>query len=176
MDAAHHLPILLAVLLFAFPPRAASSLKVGDRAPDFALADQDGKMVRLSDYRGKRSVVLAFYLRASTPGWTKELKAYQGDIAGFNAARAQVIGISLDSRERNRKFAQEIGATFPLLSDTEKTAARAYGVLNFTHLFANRVTFVIDREGVIRHIDRGSEALDPANARQACSLLEHGKQ
>jgi AhpC/TSA family protein len=68
MDAAHHFPFTLAVLLLAFPLRAATSLKVGDRAPDFALADQDGKVVRLSDFRGKKAVVVAFYLRASTPG------------------------------------------------------------------------------------------------------------
>jgi len=81
-----------------------------------------------------------------------------------------VLGISLDSPERNRKFAEETGASFPLLSDTEKKAAKAYGVLSFTRLFANRVTFVIDQEGVIRHIDEGSAAMDPSNARGACSL------
>jgi peroxiredoxin Q/BCP len=101
------------------------------------------------------------------------MKAYQADIARFVDAGAQVLGISIDQPARNRKFAQEIGATFPLLSDPEKTTAKAYGVLSFTHLFANRVTFVIDKEGIIRHIDKGSAAMNPANAHQACSLLEH---
>lgn len=81
-----------------------------------------------------------------------------------------MLGISLDSPDRNRKFAQETGATFPLLSDTEKKVAKAYGVLNFFRLFANRVTFVIDRQGLIRHIDEGSAAMDPAGARAACAL------
>ena len=81
-----------------------------------------------------------------------------------------MLGISIDSQERNRKFAEETGASFPLLSDTEKDVAKAYGVLSFTRLFANRVTFVIDKEGIIRHIDEGSAALDPGNARQACEL------
>ncbi len=103
------------------------------------------------------------------------MKAYQGDIAKFVAAGAQVIGISIDSPERNRKFAQEIGATFPLLSDPEKTTAKAYGVLSFTHLFANRVTFVVDRDGIIRQIDEGSAAMNPGSALQACSLAEHQK-
>lgn len=98
------------------------------------------------------------------------MKAYQGDIARFEAAGAQVFGISVDSEERNRKFAEQTGATFPLLSDTDKRVAKAYGVLNFTHLFSNRVTFVIDKGGVIRHIDHGSDAIDPAGAYQACSL------
>ena len=81
-----------------------------------------------------------------------------------------MLGISLDSQDRNRKFAQETGASFPLLSDTEKQVAKAYGVLNFTRLFANRVTFVIDQNGIIRHIDEGSEAIDPSEALQTCSL------
>ena len=81
-----------------------------------------------------------------------------------------MLGISLDTPDRNRKFAQETGATFPLLSDTEKQVAKAYGVLNFTRLFANRVTFVIDKGGIIRHIDEGSDAIDPSGAYQACSL------
>jgi thioredoxin-dependent peroxiredoxin len=81
-----------------------------------------------------------------------------------------VLGISLDTQERNRKFAQETGATFPLLCDTEKQVAKAYGVLNFTRLFANRVTFVIDKDGIIRHIDEGSDAIDPSGAYQACPL------
>lgn len=81
-----------------------------------------------------------------------------------------MLGISLDSQERNRKFAEETGATFPLLSDTDKQVAKAYGVLSFTRLFANRVTFVIDKEGIIRHIDEGSDAIDPGGAFQACPL------
>ena len=81
-----------------------------------------------------------------------------------------MLGISLDSRERNRKFAQETGASFPLLCDTEKQVAKAYGVLNLTRLFANRVTFVIDQDGIIRHIDEGGDAIDPAGALQACPL------
>ena len=81
-----------------------------------------------------------------------------------------MLGISLDSQERNRKFAEETGASFPLLSDTDKQVAKAYGVLSFTRLFANRVTFVIDKDGIIRHIDEGSEAIDPSGALQACPL------
>ena len=83
------------------------------------------------------------------------------------------MGISIDDPEANRKFAQNVGATFPVLSDPEKTTAKAYGVLNFTHLFANRVTFVIDKDGVIQHIDKGSDAIDPTGACGACGGLEH---
>jgi peroxiredoxin Q/BCP len=91
-------------------------------------------------------------------------------------AGAQVMGISIDDPEANRKFAQNVGATFPVLSDPEKTTAKAYGVLNFTHLFANRVTFVIDKDGVIQHVEKGSEAIDPTGACGACSNLQHKTQ
>ncbi len=82
----------------------------------------------------------------------------------------QVLGISLDTQERNRKFAAQTGASFPLLSDTDKRVAKAYGVLNFTHLFANRVTFVIDKNGIIQYIEEGADAVDPSGAGQACEL------
>ena len=81
-----------------------------------------------------------------------------------------MLGISLDSQDRNRKFAEETCASFPLLCDTDKVVAKAYGVLSFTRLFANRVTFVIDKDGIIRHIDEGSDAIDPTGAVQACTL------
>jgi len=82
----------------------------------------------------------------------------------------------VDKPEANRAFAAQIGATFPILSDPNKETAKAYGVLNFTRLFANRVTFVIDRDGVIQHIDHGSDALDPTKSFAACSLSQHRKQ
>jgi len=148
--------------------------KVGDRAPDFSLPDHNGNLVKLGDFRGRKPVILAFYPQASTPGCTKEVKAYQGDIARFDAAGAQILGVSLDSQEKNRKFAEQTHASFPLLCDTRKEVAKAYGVLNFTRLFANRVTFVIDKDGLICHIEKGSDAVDHSGAFQACSLS--GKQ
>ncbi len=149
---------------------SSSALKVGDRAPDFSLLDQNGKLVSLADFRGKQPVVLAFYPKASTPGCTREVRAYQGDISKFDAAGAQVLGISLDSPDKNRKFASETGASFPLLCDTQKQVAKAYGALNFTRLFANRITFVIDQDGIIRHVEEGDAAIEHSGAYQACSL------
>ena len=87
-----------------------------------------------------------------------------------------MLGISVDKPEANTEFAAKMGATFPILSDPDKAATKAYGVLNFTRLFANRVTFVIDKHGLIQQIDRGSEAMDTAKSLGACSLLEHKKQ
>lgn len=82
-----------------------------------------------------------------------------------------MLGISIDSPGANKAFAEKIRATFPILSDPGKESAKAYGVLSFTRLFANRVTFVIDKDGVIQHIDHGSDALDPTNSLAACRLL-----
>jgi len=84
-----------------------------------------------------------------------------------------VLGISVDSSPANRAFARQIGVTFPLLSDFNRKVSTEYGVLNTQHGFANRTTFVIDKQGIITHIDKDKEALDPAGAHQACSLMAH---
>ena len=83
---------------------------------------------------------------------------------------AQVLGISVNKPESNRSFAEKLGLTFPLLCDTDKKVSRQYGVLGFLRV-AKRTTFIIDPQGIIRHIDRGNEAMDPARARQACKVL-----
>jgi peroxiredoxin len=103
------------------------------------------------------------------------LEAYQADIAKFEKAGAQVIGISVDSRAKNKAFAEQLGVNFPILSDEQKTVSKAYGVLMPVIRLSSRTTFVIDRQGVIRSIQKGGEALDPENARQACSLMEQRK-
>jgi thioredoxin-dependent peroxiredoxin len=87
-----------------------------------------------------------------------------------------VIGISVDSPSRNKAFAQALGVGFPILSDEGKTVSQEYGVLMPVIRLAKRTTFVIDKDGVIQHIDKGGEAADPGSARQACSLLGHQSQ
>ena len=83
------------------------------------------------------------------------------------------MGISVDSQPANREFAKQIGVTFPVLSDFKRTVSTEYGILNEERGFANRTTFVVDKEGVIRHIDKDATAIDPSGAHAACSLLEH---
>jgi peroxiredoxin len=82
----------------------------------------------------------------------------------------------VDSYPANAAFAKQEGLNFPLLSDFKRTVSKDYGILNEEHGFANRTTFVVDKEGVIRHIEKGKDAIDPSGAHQACSLLEHKKQ
>jgi len=103
------------------------------------------------------------------------LKAYQADIAKFEQASTQVLGISVDSSPANKVFAKQEGLSFPLLSDFQRTVSQQYGILNEQHGFANRTTFVVDKEGIIQHIDKDAEAIDPSGAHAVCSLLEHRK-
>jgi peroxiredoxin len=87
-----------------------------------------------------------------------------------------VLGISVDSSPANKVFAEQNGLTFPLLSDFQRTVSKQYGVLNDKQGFANRTTFVIDKNGVIQHVEKDRQALDPTGAQQACSLLERKKE
>jgi peroxiredoxin (alkyl hydroperoxide reductase subunit C) len=82
----------------------------------------------------------------------------------------------VDSSPANAAFAKQEGLNFPLLSDFKREVSKQYGILNEERGFANRATFVVDKEGVIRHIDVGKDAIDPSGAGAACSLLEHKKQ
>ena len=83
--------------------------------------------------------------------------------------------MSVDSVPANREFAKQIGITFPLLSDFKRTVVKDYGVFNEEQGFGNRATFVIDKEGVIQHIDEGNTAIDPSSAAEACNILNRKK-
>ena len=104
------------------------------------------------------------------------MKAYQADIAKFEQGGTQVLGISVDSQFANKAFADQIGVKFPLLSDFTRQVSTDYGILNPKYPVANRTTFVIDKSGIIQHIDKDAAAIDPSGAGQACSLLEHQKK
>jgi len=103
------------------------------------------------------------------------LKAYQADIAKFEQASTQVLGISVDSSPANKAFAKQEGLSFPLLSDFQRTVSQQYGILNEQHGFANRTTFVVDKEGIIQNIEKDAAAIDPSGALKMCSLEEHQK-
>ena len=103
------------------------------------------------------------------------MKAYQSDIAKFDATDTQVLGISMDSFAANKRFAQDIGVNFPLLSDWHRTVVKDYGLLDEKSGYSARATFVIDKQGLITHIEEGRTAVDPTGAYQACNLFEHKK-
>src|SRR3989442_15976218 len=103
------------------------------------------------------------------------MKAYQADIAKFDASDTQIFGVSVDSVPANREFAKKNGITFPLLSDFKRTVVKDYGIFNEEGGYGNRATFVIDKDGIIQHIDEGSVAIDPSSAEETCNILSHKK-
>ncbi len=126
-------------------------LKVGDIAPDFTLEDAFGNKYTLSNYRGKSPVVIYFYPKANTPGCTKQACGIRDEWSSFERIGVPVFGISVDSKKSLKKFIDSYSLNFPLLSDETKEVCKAYGVLNLLG-FANRVTFIVDKEGRIAHI------------------------
>jgi peroxiredoxin Q/BCP len=127
-------------------------LQPGDPAPDFTLPDGDGKMVSLADFRGRNEVVLFFYPKDNTPGCTREACSFRDSFEAFCDAGAEVIGISSDSGDSHRQFAQRFRLPFVLLSDPEGTARARYGVAKTLGILPGRVTFLIDRQGIIRFV------------------------
>src|SRR5882672_3925469 len=103
------------------------------------------------------------------------MKAYQADIAKFETTDTQLFGLSVDSVPANKEFAKQNGTTFPLLSDFKRTVVKDYGIFNEEGGYGNRATFVIDKDGIIQHIDEGSVAIDPTSAADACNILTHKK-
>ncbi|GIU70751.1 MAG: peroxiredoxin [Candidatus Nitrosocaldaceae archaeon] len=124
-------------------------LKVGDPAPDFEAISTKGK-IRLSDFRGKK-VILYFYVKDQTPGCTMQSIDLQEGLDKLNNLNAVVIGISTDSLESHKKFAERYNLNFPLVADEDKKISELYGVLNERGR-AKRVTFIIDENGIIQHI------------------------
>jgi peroxiredoxin Q/BCP len=130
----------------------ARGVQAGDKAPDFTLPSQSGEQVRLEDRLGERVVVLYFYPKDNTSGCTAEACAFRDSHEVFTEAGAEVIGISSDSAERHAAFAGKHNLPFTLLSDQGGRVRRQYGVPAVLGLLPGRVTYVIDRQGTVRHV------------------------
>ena len=134
-------------------------MEPGETAPEFALRDQDGQTVRLSDLRG-RPVVLYFYPKADTPGCTTQACGVRDRTQDYEAANAVVLGVSPDPPDRLRRFADKYGLEFTLLSDEDHAVAEAYGVWVEKSMYGKRdwgnerTTFVIDPEGTVSAVLR----------------------
>ncbi|HKT22211.1 MAG TPA: peroxiredoxin [Nitrososphaerales archaeon] len=128
------------------PPR------VGARAPDFTLEGPDGRTVSLHDYAGSKNVVIYFYPKDFTAGCTAETKAFGENYDAILDLGAEILGISSDSAESHGSFAQECGAKFPLLADVGGKVRELYGAKGSLGLVPGRITFVIDKQGVVRHV------------------------
>ncbi len=150
-------------------------LDVGMIAPDFILFDKEGNTVSLSDFHGKR-VVLYFYPKDNTPGCTRQACAFAGAYSEFIEKDIVVIGISRDSVESHRRFAEKYNLPFILLSDPELLAIEPYGVWQEKKLYGKvsmgvvRTTFIIDKDGKIEHIM--PKVKPDTNAAEILKLLE----
>jgi peroxiredoxin Q/BCP len=131
---------------------AADNVKVGDPAPDFALRSGLGELIRLSDLWARSDVVVFFYPKDDSPVCSAEACSFRDQAAEFRDAGALVIGISADSEESHRRFSERLGLPFPILSDKGGAVRARFGVPKTFGLVPGRVTYVIDRNGVIRHI------------------------
>ncbi len=131
---------------------AIQAVGVGDVAPDFNLPSATGETVSLSDFRDKSVVVLFFYPKDNTPGCTAQACAFRDSHEVFKQAGAEVIGISSDSQESHRRFAVLWKLPFLLLSDSKGEVRARYGVPRTLGLLPGRVTYLIDKTGVVRHV------------------------
>ena len=145
------------------------ALGVGDSLPDFSLEDQDGEMRSPTSVRG-RWLVLFFYPKDDTPGCTAEACGFRDNAAVFKNLNAEVWGISGDDGVSHRRFATRHNLEYPLLSDKNNALRRSMNVPKAMGLLPGRVTYVVDGEGVIRHVF--SNLLDgPAHVREAERII-----
>ena len=135
-------------------------LDVGQEAPEFKLKGPGGQFVTLSEYRGRKNVVLVFFPLAFSPVCSHQLPAIERDLHRFRALDAEVLGISVDSHYANEAFARQLRVSFPLLSDFRREAMTAYGVLMPESLYSARAVFVVDRQGRIAYQEVASSAGD----------------
>jgi peroxiredoxin Q/BCP len=129
-----------------------AAIKVGDRGPNFSLPSQTGTTVNVSDLIGKKSLVIYFYPKDDTPGCTAESCAFRDSYEVFTDAGAEVIGISADSPQSHQQFAQKYNLPFTLLSDSDNRVRKLFGVPATLFVLPGRVTYIIDKEGIVRHI------------------------
>lgn len=139
------------------------ALQVGDAAPDFELSASGNRTVKLSDWRGKKNVLLAFYPFAFSPVCSLQLPGLQERLSEFQALNTEVLGISVDSKHSSTAFAEHLKLDFPLLSDFNREITAAYGVLREGG-FAERALFVIGKAGKIAYVHVNAIGEVPDNA------------
>jgi peroxiredoxin Q/BCP len=131
-----------------------SQLKIGDSAPSFKGVDQDGNLIELGQFMG-RKVVLYFYPKDDTPGCTAQACNLRDNLASLKSHGIEVIGVSIDSVKSHTKFVTKFELNFPLVSDENKEIVEAYGVwglkkfMGKEYMGTNRTTFIIDEKGIV---------------------------
>jgi peroxiredoxin Q/BCP len=163
--------VLLAMPAVCVADDAASTkLKVGDAAPDFDVPEQKGvpdAPKKLSDLKGKKNALIAFYPKADTPGCTKQLCGYRDDVQKFRSANTDVIAVSVDQQMDSEKFQDKFKLPFPLVGDPQHKIIEAYGVplKDYSgNKFAQRSVFLVDKEGKLRYIDIDYKVVEDKDA------------
>jgi peroxiredoxin Q/BCP len=142
-------------MMTGYPVVRASDVAMpnaGDVAPAFSAKSTNGSTINLADYRGKSHVVLYFYPKDDTPGCTKQACDIRDGFDSYKELEAVVLGVSFDSVESHQKFTEKFKLPFPLLADTDKSIAKAYGIATDKTGAAPRVTFIIGKDGKIAHV------------------------
>ena len=148
-----------------------AELQVGSPAPGIEAPDQNGSTIRLADFKGKSNVVLYFYPKDDTPGCTKEACSLRDGYDDIKATGAVVLGVSADDTQSHQAFAVKYHLPFSILADPERKVIAAYGVKSLLMLGrAARVTFIIDRAGIIRFIVKDVDTAQ--HDRQVLALLK----
>ncbi len=137
--------------------------KTGDTAPDFVGQTSNDIRIRLKDYLGKKNVVLYFYPKDDTEGCTIEACTFRDKLQPIGALWTEVVGVSVDTVESHKKFAEKNGLNFTLVSDQDKQISKTYGVLSDDGSKADRVTFIIDKEGKIAKVFTNVDVTRHAN-------------
>jgi peroxiredoxin Q/BCP len=147
------------------------SIEIGDKSPMFTLKDQDGKIFNIEDAIGKDNLVIYFYPKDETAGCTKQACSFRDAYEDFLSARAKVIGISSDDEKSHEKFAKKHNLPFTLLADSDKTVRKAFGVpTNLLGLIPGRVTYVIDKKGIVRGVFNSQMKFDQ-HVNEALAIL-----
>lgn len=153
-------------------------VKIGDKAPDFTLPSQMGDNVALSEYLGKKNIVLYFYPKDETPGCIKEACTFRDHYEELTNLGAEVLGISGQSVESHKSFASHYGLPFILLADVDNKIRELYGVPATMGIIPGRVTYIIDKKGLIRHIfvSQTNAQRHVEEAKNTLRLLEQEEQ
>lgn len=147
-------------------------VNVGEKAPDFTLPSQTGENITLSSFFGTRNVVLYFYPEDESPGCTREACTFRDSYAYFKDAGAEVVGINSGSIESHKSFAAHHNLPFLLLSDRGNEVRKLFGVPSTLGLIPGRVTYIIDKQGIVRHIF--SSQLQPGkHVEEALNILKN---
>jgi peroxiredoxin len=168
--------VLLSIGLWMVP-LPAPAVEVGEKAPDFLMHSTVGESVRLSDYQGKKNVMLFFFLAAFTGTWTGEALAFQLDLPKYESLDTQVLGVSVDVLGALQAFAEKLGLTYPLLSDFSRDTVKKYGVMyddpsSAYFRMAQRAYVVIDKQGIIRYTHTMQDARHMLDSEEIFSTVQ----